>query len=153
MFRKGDVAPEFALMDQDGNLVESSQFRGTTYLLYFYPKDDTPGCTKEACNFRDDYTQYQEAGIRIVGVSPDSPESHKKFKEKYNLPFTLLADEDHVVAEAYGVWGKKKSFGREYYGILRTTFLIDGSGRFQEIFKGVKPASHSAEILGLINKD
>ena len=152
MFKTGDPAPEFVLVNQDGNLVKSSQFRGTSYLLYFYPKDDTPGCTKEACNFRDDYTRYQEAGIRIVGVSPDSPESHKKFQEKYHLPFALLSDEDHAVAEAYGVWGKKKSFGREYYGILRTTFLIDGHGRFQEIFEGVRPATHSVEILGMLNK-
>ena len=152
IYKKGDQAPEFALMDQDGNLVKSSQLCGTTYILYFYPKDDTPGCTKEACNFRDDYTDYQEAGIRIIGVSPDSPESHKKFQEKYDLPFKLLSDEDHEVAEAFGVWGKKKNFGREYYGVLRTTFLIDSQGKIQEIFEGVRPANHSAEILGVIKK-
>jgi thioredoxin-dependent peroxiredoxin len=116
-------------------------------VLYFYPKDDTPGCTKEACAFRDDYSDYERAGVTILGVSPDSPKSHAKFKKKYDLPFTLLADEDHAVASQYGVWGPKQYMGRSYEGILRTTFLIDEHGRVKKVFENVKPAEHSQEIL------
>ena len=116
-------------------------------VLYFYPKDDTPGCTTEACRFRDDYSAYQDAGVTILGVSPDTPKSHAKFKEKYQLPFTLLADEGHTVADMYGVWGPKKFMGREYEGVLRTTFLIDPDGNIARVFENVKPADHSREIL------
>jgi peroxiredoxin Q/BCP len=118
--------------------------------LYFYPKDDTPGCTTEACEFRDDYAEYDKAGVVILGVSPDSPKSHKKFKEKYNLPFVLLADEDHQVCEIYGVWGKKSMYGKEYNGVLRTTFLIDKEGKLVEIFEKVKPKGHSQQILSIL---
>ena len=121
-------------------------------VLYFYPKDDTPGCTKEACNFRDDYGAYHKAGIEIIGISPDSSESHAKFKNKYQLPFLLLADNDHQVCEKYGVWGKKKLMGREYFGVLRTTFLIDKSGKIMKVFEGVKPADHSQEVLSEFEK-
>ena len=119
-------------------------------MLYFYPKDDTPGCTTEACKFRDDYSAYQEAGVVILGVSPDSPKSHAKFKAKYQLPFTLLADEDHKVCEMYGVWGRKKFMGREYDGVLRTTFLIGEDGVIKKVFEDVKPADHSAEVLAAL---
>jgi thioredoxin-dependent peroxiredoxin len=140
-------APNFVLADETGTERSLSDYRGKPVILYFYPKDDTPGCTKEACSFRDDYSAYEEAGVVILGVSPDSPKSHTKFKNKYQLPFTLLSDEDHKVAETYGVWGPKKFMGREYEGILRTTFLIDAEGNLQQVFKDVKPADHSVEVL------
>jgi thioredoxin-dependent peroxiredoxin len=140
-------APNFVLKDENGIERSLADYKGKPVILYFYPKDDTPGCTTEACSFRDDYSAYDEAGVTILGVSPDSPKSHTKFKAKYNLPFTLLADEDHQVAEMYGVWGPKKYMGREYEGIYRTTFLIDAGGNMQQVFENVKPAEHSAELL------
>jgi thioredoxin-dependent peroxiredoxin len=140
-------APDFVLKDENGTERSLADYRGKPVILYFYPKDDTPGCTTEACNFRDDYSAYEDAGVVILGVSPDSPKSHTKFKAKYNLPFTLLADEDHQVAEKYGVWGPKKYMGREYEGINRTTFLIDADGNVKRVFENVKPADHSAEVL------
>jgi peroxiredoxin Q/BCP len=143
----GGSAPEFALQDENGTLRRLSEYRGKPVVLYFYPKDDTPGCTKEACSFRDDYSAYENVGVTILGVSPDSPRSHTKFKEKYQIPFTLLADEDHKVSEEYGVWGKKKFMGREYDGIHRTTFIIDENGQIKKVFENVKPANHSEEIL------
>jgi peroxiredoxin Q/BCP len=150
--KEGIKAPDFVLPDENRTDHKLSDYHGKPVLLYFYPKDDTPGCTKEACNFRDDYSSYQEAGVVILGVSPDSPEKHTKFKEKYNLPFTLLADEDHKVAELYGVWALKKSFGREYYGIVRTTFLISQDGWITKIFRKVRPAEHSEEVLRVLKK-
>ena len=149
---EGIKAPDFVLQDENGKDHKLSEYRGTPVLLYFYPKDDTPGCTKEACNFRDDYSLYQEAGVVIFGVSPDSPEKHTKFREKYSLPFSLLADEEHKVAELYGVWALKKSFGREYFGIVRTTFLISPDGLITKIFKKVRPAEHSAEVLEALDE-
>jgi peroxiredoxin Q/BCP len=143
----GISAPDFTLPDETGVTRKLSSYQGKPLVLYFYPKDDTPGCTTEACNFRDDYSQYQEAGVTILGVSPDTPKKHTKFKEKYGLPFTLLADEDHKVCELYGVWGLKKSMGREYEGVYRTTFLIDSQGKIVKVFENVKPAEHSAEVL------
>jgi peroxiredoxin Q/BCP len=143
----GIEAPDFTLQDETGAEQTLSEFRGAPVVLYFYPKDDTPGCTTEACNFRDDYSAYQQAGVRIVGVSPDSPKSHAKFKAKFNLPFSLLADVDHQVCEQYGVWGPKKLMGREYEGVYRTTFLIDKDGKVARVYENVKPADHSAEIL------
>ena len=143
----GILAPDFSLPDETGKLRSMSEFRGKPIVLYFYPKDDTPGCTKEACSFRDDYSQYQQAGVTILGVSPDSPKKHTKFKEKYALPFTLLADEDHQVCELYGVWGRKKFMGREYDGVFRTTFLIDADGNILKVFENVRPAEHSSEVL------
>ncbi len=140
-------APEFSLQDENGTIKNLNDYLGKNILLYFYPKDDTPGCTTEACSFRDDYSEYEKAGIVILGVSPDSPAKHQKFKEKHNLPFTLLADEDHAVCELYGVWGRKKFMGREYDGVFRTTFLIDKDGKIKKVYKNVKPAEHSAEVL------
>ncbi len=143
-------APDFALADENGVTHKLSDYRGQSVVLYFYPKDDTPGCTKEACNFRDDYGVYQRAGVTILGVSPDPPNKHTQFKSKYSLPFTLLADEGHKVCELYGVWGPKKFMGREYEGVLRTTFLIDAEGKIVKVFEKVKPEQHSAEVLGAL---
>ncbi len=145
-------APAFTLPDENGKMHSLSDYRGQPVILYFYPKDDTPGCTTEACSFRDDYSAYEGKNVTILGVSPDSPKSHAKFKAKYQLPFTLLADEDHQVAEAYGVWGLKKSFGKEYMGILRTTFLIGSDGRIAKVFENVKPAEHSNEVLDALDQ-
>jgi peroxiredoxin Q/BCP len=143
----GDVAPDFALPDDTGKVRTLSEFHGKTVLIYFYPKDDTPGCTTEACNFRDDYSAYEKAGVVILGISPDTVKSHVKFKSKYELPFPLLADSDHQVCEAYGVWGLKKFMGREYMGVLRTTFLIGSDGNVKDVFENVKPAEHSTQVL------
>ena len=143
----GIPAPDFELPDETGALRKLSDFRGQPVVLYFYPKDDTPGCTTEACNFRDDYSAYEKAGVTILGVSPDSVKSHAKFKQKFGLPFPLLADEDHKVCEAYDVWALKKFMGCEYMGVLRTTFLIDAEGKILRVFEKVKPADHSAELL------
>lgn len=145
-------APAFSLPDENGQNHNLQDYSGQTILLYFYPKDDTPGCTTEACNFRDDYSAYQEAGVVILGVSPDSPGKHTKFKAKYDLPFTLLADTDHQVCEKYGVWGPKKFMGREYDGVHRTTFLIGTDGVIQRVFEKVKPANHSEEILEILRR-
>jgi peroxiredoxin Q/BCP len=150
MLEKKYQVPDFELPDENGKLHKLSDYLGQYVLLYFYPKDDTPGCTTEACEFRDDYAEYDKAGVVILGVSPDSPKSHKKFKEKYNLPFVLLADEDHQVCEIYGVWGKKSMYGKEYNGVLRTTFLIDKEGKLVEIFEKVKPKGHSQQILSIL---
>jgi thioredoxin-dependent peroxiredoxin len=144
---EGILAPDFTMNDEDGVPRSLKDYRGQPVILYFYPKDDTPGCTKEACNFRDDYSEYQKANVVILGVSPDSPKSHAKFKQKYNLPFTLLADEDHQVCLLYGVWGPKKFMGKEYDGVHRTTFLISPDGMILKVFENVKPDGHSQEIL------
>jgi peroxiredoxin Q/BCP len=148
--QSGIPAPEFALPDEKNIIHHLSDYRGKWVLLYFYPKDDTPGCTTEACNFRDDYSAYQEAGVVILGVSPDSPASHARFKARHNLPFPLLADEGHKVCDLYGVWGPKKFMGREYEGVLRTTFLIDPDGKIAHVFENVKPAKHSTEVLQVL---
>ena len=145
-------APDFTLPDETGTPRTLSSFRGQPVILYFYPKDDTPGCTTEACNFRDDYSAYEQAGVIILGVSPDDPKSHAKFKQKFGLPFPLLADLEHVVREQYGAWGQKKFMGREYMGVLRTTFLIGPDGIIKRVFEDVKPARHSAEVLGVIKE-
>lgn len=143
----GIPAPEFELMDDSNTPRKLSDFRGKNVVLYFYPKDDTRGCTKEACNFRDDYSAYEKADVVILGVSPDSVESHVKFKKKFQLPFPLLADDGHKVCDLYGVWGPKKFMGKEYVGVLRTTFLIDGEGNIKRVFEDVRPAEHSTELL------
>jgi len=150
MIAENTPAPEFTMLDETGTSRSLSDYRGTPVVLYFYPKDDTPGCTKEACSFRDEYAAYRDAGVVILGVSPDSPKSHAKFKEKYNLPFTLLADEGHHVCETYGVWGLKKFMGREYEGVFRTTFVIDENGVVRKVFPNVKPDGHSAEVLAAL---
>ena len=146
----GTPAPEFELLDDTNLPRRLSAFKGQPVILYFYPADDTPGCTKEACNFRDDYSAYQKSGVTILGVSPDSVKSHVKFKEKFQLPFPLLADENHQVCNAYGVWGPKKFAGREYEGVLRTTFLIDAQGKIARVFENVRPAEHSTEVLAAL---
>lgn len=146
----GQTAPDFALPDENGTIRRLSDFRGRYVVLYFYPKDDTPGCTTEACEFRDAYAEYEQAGVVILGVSPDSPRSHARFKEKHHLPFPLLADEGHAVCEQYGVWGRKKFMGQEYDGVLRTTFLIDPQGTIVCVFENVKPAGHSREVLAAL---
>ncbi len=143
----GIPAPDFELMDDSGELRKLSEFRGKNVILYFYPKDDTPGCTTEACNFRDDYSAYEKAGVVILGVSPDSIESHVKFKKKFQLQFPLLADDGHKICDLYGVWGPKKFMGKEYEGVLRTTFLIDGAGLVKRVYEDVRPAEHSDELL------
>lgn len=150
---EGRTAPDFSLPDETGKIRKLSDYRGKQLVLYFYPKDDTPGCTKEACNFRDDYSDYTNAGIEILGVSPDSPKRHKNFIKKYSLPFTLLADEDHQVCSLYGVWGMKKIFGREIEGVLRTTYIIDAQGKIIKVFQNVRPANHSKEILQLLSEN
>lgn len=147
MPQPGEVAPDFELPSDSGQSIRLSDFRGKKVVLYFYPKDMTSGCTKEACSFRDNYPQYEEQGAVILGVSPDPPQSHVRFKSKYNLPFVLLSDEDHKVAEAYGVWGEKQMYGRSYYGVLRTTFVIGEDGRIAKVFAKVKPDGHGEEVL------
>jgi peroxiredoxin Q/BCP len=146
----GIQAPDFSLPDENETVRRLSDFRGRTVVLYFYPKDDTPGCTTEACAFRDDYSAYVTADVVILGVSPDSAKSHDKFKTKFSLPFPLLADKDHIICEKYGVWGLKKNYGHEYEGVYRTTFLIDANGRIIKVFENVKPSDHSAEVLSAI---
>ncbi len=147
---EGVKAPGFELQDSEGMIHKLSDYAGETIVVYFYPKDDTPGCTKEACSFRDSYADFKKAGVTIIGISPDKVESHKKFKEKYALPFTLLADPGHAVCEAYGVWGLKKSFGREYEGVFRTTYVIGPEGYIKRVFENVKPSDHSQEVLEAI---
>jgi peroxiredoxin Q/BCP len=146
----GIPAPDFELPDHTNTPRKLSDFRGKNVVLYFYPADDTPGCTKEACNFRDDYSAYEKAGVVILGVSPNDVKSHVKFKNKYGLPFPLLADAGHKVCDLYGVWGPKKLMGREYEGVLRTTFLIDENGTIVKVFEKVRPAEHSAEVLAAL---
>jgi peroxiredoxin Q/BCP len=148
----GVSAPDFILSDDAGVSRRLSDYRGQSVVLYFYPKDDTPGCTTEACNFRDDYSTFVEAGVTILGVSPDSSKSHAKFKKKFQLPFPLLADVEHSVSEAYGVWGQKKFMGREYMGVLRTTFVISPDGKIKTVFEDVKPAAHSMEVLAALKE-
>jgi thioredoxin-dependent peroxiredoxin len=143
----GISAPEFSLPDENNKVRRLSEYRGRPVVLYFYPKDDTAGCTTEACNFRDDYSAYVNADLVVLGVSPDTPKSHAKFKEKYSLPFSLLADDEHKICDLYGVWGPKKFMGRGYEGVIRTTFLIDSNGRIAKVFENVRPAEHSAEVL------
>ncbi len=149
--KPGDLAPDFELADQFGDTHKRTDYLGKKLILYFYPKDNTPGCTAEACSFRDNYSAFRQNGISIIGVSADSTKSHANFQEKYSLPFILLSDEEHKVSEDYGVWQLKKYMGREYYGILRTTFVIDEEGKIVKIFEKVKPESHAEEILALFN--
>ncbi len=143
----GDPAPAFVLPDQDGSLRRLSDYAGRWVLLYFYPKDDTPGCTTEACSLRDNLPRFGGVAAQILGVSADSVASHKKFADKNHLPFPLLADEGHGTLEAYGVWGEKSLAGKKYLGISRTSFLIDPAGRLAKIYKDVKPAEHAAQVL------
>jgi peroxiredoxin Q/BCP len=152
MLKEGSAAPAFKTTDQDGDTVSLKDLRGQKVVLYFYPKDDTPGCTKEACSFRDAFSKYKKNGITILGVSPNTEKSHQKFIAKYKLPFTLLADIDHSIADAYGVYGEKKFMGRTYMGIHRTTFLIDEKGKIKKVFEKVKPEDHADEVLGAFSE-
>jgi peroxiredoxin Q/BCP len=147
MLKEGTTAPAFKTTDANGETVSLKELRGQKVVLYFYPKDDTPGCTKEACSFRDEFAKFKKSGIAVLGVSPDTEKSHKKFETKYKLPFTLLADTDHAIAESYGVWGEKKFMGRTYMGVNRTTFLIDEKGKIKKVFEKVKPEDHASEVL------
>jgi thioredoxin-dependent peroxiredoxin len=147
----GSTAPDFELPDQDGRPVRLSDFRGQWVVLYFYPKADTPGCTTQACGVRDHKTDYAEAGATVLGVSPDSVSKVRKFHDKHALTFALLADEDHAVAELYGVWVEKSMYGRKYLGNERTTFIIDGDGLVTEVMRKVKPAEHDQRVLGALS--
>ena len=147
MIEEGKPAPDFELETDDGATVKLSDLRGKPVVLYFYPKDDTPGCTTEACEFRDAYDVFRDRGIEVLGVSPDDAASHEKFKAKYDLPFTLLADPDHAVAEKYGVWGERSFAGKNYMGINRSTFIIDRDGNVAHAMMGIKPAGHAARVL------
>ena len=152
MVKEGATAPAFKTTDTNGKSLSLKDFRGQKVVLYFYPKDDTPGCTKEACSFRDGFLKFKKRGITILGVSPDSEKSHQKFTAKYKLPFTLLADTDHSIADAYGVYGEKKFMGRTYMGIHRTTFLIDEKGKIKKVVEKVKPDDHADEVLGAFSE-
>jgi thioredoxin-dependent peroxiredoxin len=147
VIEEGKPAPDFELQSDSGDTVKLSDFRGHPVVLYFYPKDDTPGCTTEACEFRDAYDVFRNRGAVVLGVSPDDVVAHEKFKTKYSLPFTLLADRDHKVAESYGVWGEKKFAGKKYMGINRSTFVIDKSGNVARAMLGIKPAGHATDVL------
>jgi len=147
MLTPGSKAPAFSLPADDGSTISLKSLAGRTVVLYFYPRDDTSGCTVEACEFRDNWGAVKKAGAVVLGVSPDPVSSHARFKRKFDLPFPLLADLDHSVAEAYGAWGEKSMYGRKYQGILRTTFVIDGKGRIARVFEKVKPKGHAAEVL------
>lgn len=143
----GDKAPDFSVEDQDGNTVKLSDFKGKKLVLFFYPKASTPGCTAEACNLRDNWERFQEKGYAILGVSADTQKKQSNFKNKYEFPFPLLADEDKEVIQAYGVWGPKKFMGKEYDGIHRTTFIIDEEGKIEEVIRKVKTKAHTDQIL------
>jgi thioredoxin-dependent peroxiredoxin len=145
--KRGNAAPEFSLQDQDGRTHNLADYRGRKVVLYFYPKDDTSGCTAQACDLRDNAATFDARGAVILGVSPDDTKSHRRFADKYDLPFTLLADTDHAVAEAYGVWKEKSMYGRKYWGNERTTFVIDEQGRIAQVLPKVKPAEHVTQLL------
>ena len=150
MIEEGKPAPNFELTSDSGETVSLAGLRGKPVVLYFYPKDDTPGCTKQACGIRDAYGEFERAGAVVLGVSPDDEGSHVKFKNKYDLPFTLLADTDHSVSEQYGVWGEKSYLGKKYKGVSRSTFVIDADGNVKKVMHGVKPARHADEVLAAL---
>lgn len=147
---EGAKAPSFTVQTDEGATVSLRDYRGRRVVLYFYPKDDTPGCTTQACEFRDSWAAVKAAGAVVLGVSPDGVASHQRFKAKFSLPFPLLADPDHAVADAYGVWGEKSMYGRTYEGVHRTTFVIDGDGSILKVFRKVKPKGHAAEVLAVL---
>jgi peroxiredoxin Q/BCP len=148
----GDKAPDFEGTLENGEKVKLGDYAGKNLILYFYPKDDTPGCTKQGCNLRDNYSELKKQGFEILGVSPDKPAKHQKFIDKYSFPFSLIADEDHTIIKSYGVWGPKKFMGREYEGLLRTTFVIDETGNIKLVIPKVKTGDHSAQILAELEK-
>lgn len=151
MIEQGEKAPDFSAKDQQGNTVSLSDFKGKKIVLYFYPKDNTPGCTKEACNLRDNYEELISQGFVVLGVSPDSEESHQKFAEKFTLPFPLLADPELKIIKAFGAWGEKNMYGKKYEGLLRSTFIIDQEGKIEKVIKKVKTADHADQIFKLYN--
>jgi thioredoxin-dependent peroxiredoxin len=146
--KEGDAAPDFSASNEKGQTVHLADYKGKKLVLYFYPKDDTPGCTAQACSLRDSYGAFQAKGYEILGVSPDSVKKHVKFQDKFDLPFALLSDEDHAVSLAYGVWGEKKFMGRAYMGIHRTTFVIDENGKIERIIAKVDTGNHSEQLMG-----
>ena len=148
--KEGDKAPDFSANTSGGGKISLADFKGKNVILYFYPNDDTPGCTKEACAFRDNFSEFKKRGAVVLGVSPDSVKSHDKFVEKFKLPFTLLADEDKKIVEAYGVWGEKSFMGRKYMGAHRVTFLIGPDGKIKKIWPEVKPDEHAREVLAAL---
>jgi thioredoxin-dependent peroxiredoxin len=150
MVEEGAPAPDFELATDAGERVKLTDFRGKPVVLYFYPKDDTPGCTAQACELRDEYSLFRQRGAVVLGVSPDDEASHARFREKYSLPFTLLADPDHSVSEAYGIWVEKSRFGRKSMGIKRSTFVIDEDGRVARAMYGVKPEGHADRVLEVL---
>ena len=152
MIQEGKPAPDFTLASDTGGEVTLSELRGSHVVLYFYPRDDTPGCTAQACGIRDAWGEFEDAGAVVLGVSPDDEASHAKFKQKYDLPFTLLADTDHEVADAYGVWGEKSYAGKTYMGVHRSTFVIDADGTVARIFPDVKPAEHADQVLEALSR-
>lgn len=147
MLKERSAAPNFTASDANGETIRLKDLRGQKIVLYFYPRDDTPGCTKEACSFRDSFAEFKKQNIKVLGVSTDSEASHKKFTAKYKLPFTLLADPDHSIADAYEVYGEKKFMGRTYLGVKRITYLIDEKGKIKKVFEKVKPDEHATEVL------
>lgn len=151
MIEPGDHAPDFELPDQDGRLVRLFELRGRPVVVYFYPKADTPGCTTQACGVRDHQTEYESAGAVVLGVSPDPVAKVKKFHDKHNLNFPLLADEDHAVAEAYGVWSQKSMYGRTFWGVQRTTFIVGPDGKVAQVLRNVKPAKHDEQVLSVLS--
>jgi peroxiredoxin Q/BCP len=153
MLNQGDVAADFLLNDSDGNAVTLSQFKGKKVVVYFYPKDNTPGCTKEACSFRDVYDLILAEGAVVLGISKDNEETHQKFRKRNGLPFYLLSDTEHKAAEAYGVWGEKKLYGKAYMGMLRSTFIIDEQGIIVKVFPKVKPENHGQEVLNALKME
>ena len=150
--KEGDKAPDFTVRDGEGQTVRLKDLRGKKVVLYFYPKDDTPGCTKEACSFRDSFAKFKKRGIEVLGVSFDNEAKHKKFAQKFDLPFRLLADTDRAIAEGFGTYGEKKFMGRTYMGIHRMTFLIDEKGKIKKIFNKVKPEEHAEEVLAAFDE-
>lgn len=152
MISEGDKVPQFEIEDADGNKVKSSDFKGKRHVVYFYPKDFTPGCTTEADEFSKDYKKFQKEGIEVIGISPDDVDSHRKFCDKMGIKYPLLADVDKEVSKKFGVWGKKKFMGREYIGVMRSTFLVDDKGTIFKVFPKVKPAGHSKEVLEEFSK-
>jgi len=150
VLKEGDLAPDFTLVSDEGEDVTLSSFRGGTVVVYFYPKDDTPGCAKEACSFRDANSLFMAKGATVIGISPDDAKSHQSFRVKHGLPFYLLSDTDHCVAEAYGAWGEKRMYGRTYEGIIRSTFVVGEDGRILKAFPKVKPDDHATEVLAYL---